>query len=229
MRRWPVGTPIGSFRPSMAQPKIPPELDDALRTRLAELCTAGWEIFERFETEVRDRRFHPFIASDYEVVLAALLAHRGSGFRFLEWGSASGVIAIMADLLGYDASGIELDEALVDMSRHLASKFDSRARFVAGSFFPTGYVYRARDGAGSAVLGAEGPSGYVLLGRALDEFDVVFGYPWGGEVPVMLDLMRCYGRPDALLLLHDVNDGVTAYRGGRETTRPCRADRGARA
>jgi len=31
----------------------------------------------------------------------------------------------------------------------------------------------------------------------------------------MLDLMKRYGNPDALLLLHDTNEGVRAYRGGR--------------
>jgi hypothetical protein len=192
-----------------------PELDDALRARLAALCATGWELFERFEAEVRDRRFHPFIASEYEVVLAALVAHRRPGLRFLELGSASGVIAIMADLLGYDACGIEIDASLVATARDLAARFDSGARFVEGSFFPTGYVYRPRDRRGSAVPLGDGLSGYVQLGRALDDFDVVFGFPWGGEEPIMLDLMRCYGREDALLLVHGVDYGVKAYHGGR--------------
>jgi hypothetical protein len=56
------------------------------------------------------------------------------------------------------------------------------------------------------------------LGRALEDFDVVFGYPWGGEKPIMLDVMQQYGGRDALLLLHDTNEGVRAYRGGREIT-----------
>ena len=66
----------------------------------------------------------------------------------------------------------------------------------------------------------EGPSGYLQLGLALDDFDVVFGYPWGGEERVMLDVMQRFGRRDALLLLHDANAGITAYRGGREVVDP---------
>lgn len=197
-----------------------PGVDPALNARLAALCAAGWEIFERFETEVRDRRFHPFIASEYEVVLAALLAHRGAGLRFLELGSASGVIAIMADMLGYEACGIEIDDSLVSTARDLAARFDSRARFVAGSFFPAGYVYRPRGEKARAVTLGDGPSAYVQLGHALDDFDVVFGFPWGGEEAMMLDLMRCYGRPDATLLLHGVEYGVRAYRGGHELRPP---------
>jgi SAM-dependent methyltransferase len=200
----------------MQHPTFKPVVDQALRARLEALCAAGWDFFERFEAEVRDRRFHPFIASEYEVVLDALLAHRGPGQRFLELGSASGVITIMADLLGYDACGIEIDESLVATARELARRFASGARFVEGSFFPAGYVYRPRDGSGGAVPLGDGLSGYVQLGHALDDFDVVFGFPWGGEEAMMLDLMRCYGRADATLLLHGVEYGVKAFRGGRE-------------
>jgi len=193
-------------------------VDEPLSTRLSALCAEGRAIFERFDSDVRDRDFHPFVAADYDVVLAALLVHRGPGRRFLEWGSASGVITIMADLLGYEACGIELDTSLVRTARALATRFDSSARFVAGSFLPTGYAWRPRDGDGRTSTIGLGPSGYLQLGLPLEHFDVVFGYPWGGEEPMMLDLMRCYGRADGLLLLHSVNDGVKAYRGGREVT-----------
>lgn len=191
-------------------------MEDVLQTRLEALCTEGWAIWDRFALEVREHHFHPFVAADYEVVLKALSAHRGPGLRFLEWGSATGVIAIMADLLGFEAYGIELDSSLVGTARGLAEKFDSGARFVAGSFLPTGYRWQPSDGDGRIGTVGTGTSGYLQLGFALDDFDVVFGYPWGGEEAMMLDLMASYGRPDALLLLHTVNDGVKAYRGGRE-------------
>ena len=48
----------------------------------------------------------------------------------------------------------------------------------------------------------------------MEEFDVVFGYPWTGEEDVMLDVMRQYGAPDALLLLYAPDDSVRMYRGG---------------
>ncbi|MSR03024.1 MAG: class I SAM-dependent methyltransferase [Gemmatimonadetes bacterium] len=190
-------------------------MDDALRARVEALCTEGWAVWDQFALEVREHHFHPFVAADYEVVLAALLPHRGPGRRFLEWGSATGVITIMADLLGFEAYGIELDSSLVATARRLAEKFDSRARFAAGSFLPTGYRWQPSDGDGRTGTVGTGPSGYLQLGYALDDFDVVFGYPWGGEEPMMLDLMKTYGRSDGLLLLHTVNDGVKTYRNGR--------------
>ena len=155
------------------------------------------------------------MAADYEIVLAALLPHRRPGLRFLEWGSATGVITIMADLLGFEAFGIELDSSLVATARDLADRFQSGARFAAGSFLPTGYRVRTTDGDERTGTLGSGPSGYLELGQALDDFDVVFGYPWDGEETLMLDLMASYGRRDGLLLIHSVNQGVKAYRGGR--------------
>jgi len=192
-----------------------PILDDPLRARLRALCEAGWEFFDHFDRTVRERGFHAFVASDYELVLDALTAHRAPGLRFLELGSGSGVITIMADLLGYEAHGIELDVGLVGTARAMAQRFASRARFVHGSFFPAGYVYRGAGGELRTGTLGEGGSGYQELGYALDDFDVVFGFPWGGEEPVLLDLMARYGNPDALLLMQSVNHGVLAYRGGR--------------
>lgn len=194
--------------------------DAALDARLDALCAEGWSIWERFDRTVRDQEFHPFVAADYDAVLAALLRVRAPGRRFLEWGSATGVITIMADVLGFEAYGIELDPGLVATARGLAERHRSGARFVAGSFLPTGYRWRSRDGDPRTGTLGDGPSGYLELGRALDEFDVVFGYPWEGEVPVMRDLMARYGRSDALLLLHETVGGVRAYRGGKETTIP---------
>jgi hypothetical protein len=189
-------------------------MDAALRVRMAELCAKGWDIWEQFDVDVRGHGFHPFVAADYAGVLAALIRHRGPGLRFLEWGSASGVITIMADLLGFEAYGIELDADLVRTARALATRFESRARFAVGSFLPAGYVWRPIGGDGRIATIGDGASGYRELGHPLDEFDVVFGYPWSGEEPMMRDLMTSYGGSDALLLLNTVNRGVIEYRNG---------------
>ncbi len=191
------------------------EMSVALRARLTALCAEGWALWDQFDEEVRQHHFHPFVATEYEPVVDALARHRGENLRFLEWGAATGVITIIADLLGFDAYGIELDPDLVVMARDLAKRFDSRATFVEGSFMPTGYEWRPPDGDRRIGTLGTGESGYRELGHSLDEFDVVFGYPWDGERDLMLDLMKRYGRDDATLLLNHVNDGVVAYRRGR--------------
>ncbi|HEY6828826.1 MAG TPA: hypothetical protein VI259_18325 [Gemmatimonadaceae bacterium] len=121
----------------------------------------------------------------------------------------------MADMMGFDAYGIEIDASLVATAHEVASRHRSAARFVVGSFLPAGYRFRTRDGDGRTGTIADGPSGYIELGRALEDFDVVFGYPWNGEEAVMLDVMQRYGGSDALLLLYDSDNSVRVYRGGR--------------
>ncbi|MDF1501410.1 hypothetical protein [Roseisolibacter sp. H3M3-2] len=207
-------------KPDATQPPNATSGDPALDARLDAVCADGWEFFERFDRTVRERRFHPFVPANYDVVRRALLAARAPGLRFLEWGSASGTITIMADVMGFDASGIEIDGGLVETARATAARHGSGARFVRGSFLPTGYVFRSEDGDTRTGTIMDAESGYLALGRALDDFDVVFGYPWDGEAPVMRDLMRRRGGADALLLLYSTEGMVRAYRGGREVPAP---------
>ncbi len=192
--------------------------DDALDRRLDALCEDGWEIWRRFDDTFRRRHFHPFVPADYDIARSVLSSLRAPGCRFLEWGSATGIITIMADMMGYDACGIEIDASLVATAHDVASRHGSAARFVVGSFLPSGYHFRTRDGDDRTGTIADGPSGYLKLGRALEDFDVVFAYPWGGEEAVMLDVMQQYGRSDARLLLYDSDNSVRIYRDGRLLT-----------
>lgn len=203
---------------SAASPATGDELEPGLRARLAELSHEGWEIWNRFDTEVRQHHWHPFVPADYERVLQTLLALRRPGLRFLEWGSATGVITIMADLIGYEAYGIELDAELVGIARGLADRFGSGARFAAGSFIPSGYRWRPRNGDGRIGTIGDGESAYPELRHPLDDFDLVYAFPWHGEEPMMLDLMARYGDPGARFLLHGGNEGVRVFRGGRRVS-----------
>lgn len=189
-------------------------IDPALEARLAAVIADGRAIWERFDREVRRDAFHPFMPADYPGVLEALKALRAPGQRFLEWGSATGVITILADLLGFDAHGIELDPRLVEVARALAARHGSSARFVAGSLFPVGYRYRGADGDPRTGTLGDGESAYRRLGHPLHDFHVVYGYPWDGEAPVMHDLMRRYGAPEARLLMQSGNDGIQVFRRG---------------
>lgn len=177
-------------------------LDPALRRKITELEDEGFEIWRRFDIEVRQQSWHPFVPVEYEEALQMLLELRGPDLKFLEWGSATGVITIMADLLGFEAYGIELDPQLIAVARQLAEKYGSQARFAEGSFLPEGYVWQAADGDERLGTIGHGPSGYLELKMPLEEFDIVYGYPWDGEAEIMRDVMRRYGRPDARLLLY---------------------------
>ena len=74
-----------------------------------------------------------FVPSNYELVWRTLDAlPRG---RFCEWGSGFGLVTGIAELLGFDASGIELDERLADVSRKLLNDYQLSARIITGSYF----------------------------------------------------------------------------------------------
>lgn len=183
------------------KPGVSVELDAELAEKLTALQDEGFEIWRRFDIEVRQKEWHPFVPVEYHEILQKLLELRAPGLKFLEWGSATGVITIMADLLGFDAAGIELDAGLVEIARELARKYDSGARFATGSFLPTGYQWSTSDGDTRLGTIGYGRSGYLELGQPLEDFDIVYGYPWDGEEPMFRDVMKRYARPDALLLM----------------------------
>ena len=195
--------------------EAPPNIDAALRKRLDAICEEGRAAWYRFDAEVRQDHWHPFLAADYVRVLERLVSLRKPGRRFLEWGSAMGVVTVMADLLGFESYGIELDASLVQVARELAEREGSKARFATGSFIPMGWEWRPRDGDGRLGTIGHGPSGYLELGHALSDFDIVYAYPWKGEEPMMLDLMRAHGHEDARLVLHSTDYGMRVYHRGR--------------
>ena len=182
-------------------------MDETLRQRLETLIEDGLAFWEDFDQRVRTQHWHPFIPADYHTVMRDLAKLREPGLRFLEWGSATGIITIMADMLGFEAYGMELDADLVAIARDLAQRHHSAARFVVGSFVPAGYRSPLKDGEGRFGTIGEGRSAYIELGLALDDFDLVYAYPWRGEEPALIDIMRQYGRPGARLMLYG-DDGL---------------------
>ena len=198
-----------------------PDVEAVLKERLRRICDDGRAVWGTFEAQIRNHRFHTFVPGDYECVLAALTAlwvkvgMEGRAPRLLELGSATGVIAIMADLVGYEACGIEIDPHLVEVARALAARHEAPVRFATGSYLPDGYEWE--DDRGDKRLGTIGVAApaYAELGHALDYFDVVYAYPWQGEQEIVHDLMARHGAANAWLLLHGGEGGVSLFRGGK--------------
>ena len=113
------------------------------------------------------------------------------GAAFLEWGSGQGMVTILAALLGYEAVGVEIDEALVRESRELAARYDTHARFERGSY-------------DKATPGLEI---YTAQKRA-----VVYVYPWPGEEPFFLRLFAETADPGAFLLMCLGPEDIRTYR-----------------
>lgn len=156
-----------------------------------------------------------FIPSDYELVYGALagFARREVGrLRFCEWGSGFGVVVGLAVLLGMEAYGIEIDGVLCAAARTLLAQRGLAAEIAHGSFVPEDYEPSARlaDLDTRTVLGQ--PDAYDQLSRDLDEFDVVFAYPWPGEEELYLDIFRRYADQGAVLITHSRVEGMRAWR-----------------
>ena len=139
-----------------------------------------------------------FAAGDYryafQVLMWLLRSKRiGRGGKFLEWGSGQGVVAILAQLLGMDAAGVELDPRLVAESRELAARFDTLARFVRGTYDP-----ESQD-PDLDVVTAEG--------RA-----AVYVYPWPGEEAFFLRLFEDTADEGAYLLVCLGPEDIRVYR-----------------
>jgi protein-L-isoaspartate O-methyltransferase len=74
-----------------------------------------------------------FVPSDAAVVYAVLAAlPRG---RLCEWGSGMGIVTGLAEMLGFEACGIEIDAKLAAASRALLADFALSARIETGDYF----------------------------------------------------------------------------------------------
>lgn len=117
-----------------------------------------------------------FVPSNYESVYAAL--HTIPSARFCEWGSGIGIVTGMAEMLGFEACGIEIDARLAAASRGLLRDFKLSAPIETGDYF-----------------------------ESTHSADVYFTYCWPGKIsrveqyflsiaPDRANLLICYGADD---------------------------------
>lgn len=162
-----------------------------------------------------------FVPSDFVTVFHALRSladtSLATGHLFCEWGSGFGIVAALASMLEYDASGIEIEHALVDEARSLATEFDLAVEFAAGSFIPPGgdkLVDEAYAHLGSECfwLITDAADGYEELGLEADDFDIIFAYPWPNEEHVLESLFERYAADGALLLTYNQYNAIRLQR-----------------
>ncbi|HIF40169.1 MAG TPA: class I SAM-dependent methyltransferase [Planctomycetes bacterium] len=182
--------------------------DQRLEQNLEPLLREGNQIWETF-IEARGGTFHHLIPADAEGAYQQLRQLRDRHHTFLELGSGMGVITILADLLGFEAHGIEIEEGLVDLSRDLAERHGSSASFTQGSFVPVDFRDEVHLLDGEFHTIAEGTDAYGELGMELSEFDLVYAYPWPGEEEWLADLFQRAGGGHAQLLTYSVSEGYS--------------------
>lgn len=156
-----------------------------------------------------------YVPCDHELVYRGLLAlrtDRSVGHRFCEWGSGFGVVTGLAALLGFDATGIEVDGELVGAARALLAECGLRAPIHRGSFVPDAYAARERLSDLETRTELSAGDAYGDMDRDLDDFDVVYAYPWPTEEELYCDVFGRHADHGAVLLTFSRAEGLRAYR-----------------
>ena len=122
------------------------------------------------------------------------------------------MVSCLAALLGFDAFGIEADGDLVEAAGRLAADFGLPVQFTCGNFLPAGAASRAAARGEFAWLAAGGPAGYDALGLDLEDFAVVYAYPWPDEERLMAAAFGRHSRPGAVLATYHSDEAVRLRR-----------------
>ncbi len=206
--------------PLSPEPPPPPsELPPAV-TQLLEEAEKRCDAF--FDAGL-DRRYPRYLPSNPQKVFAAITALKDSqllrGNLFCEWGSGFGIATCMASLLGFEATGIELEPGLVELSTQLAQDLHIPVEFLCTSYLPEGYEEVEGIGGKDLLVPEATTSGGANIditpiydGLDLDEVALFFVYPWPGQEEFMMDLFQAIASEDAILLIYHADASTTAYR-----------------
>jgi hypothetical protein len=174
---------------------LPPEVRLLLR-----------EAERRIEIFQRHSPVPGFVPSDFGTVFRVLRslssAFIAPGTLFCEWGSGFGVVACLAAMLDYAAYGIEIEVDLIHAARLLAGDFALPVEFIHGSFIPAAARARMSRKSRYAWLHATECDGEGEPGLAVDDFSVIFAYPWPDEEEFTAHLFNNYADLGAVLVTY---------------------------
>lgn len=175
-----------------------------------------------FYDQKLNKRYPRYVPSEPAQVYAALrhVTEQGLplGKTFIEWGSGFGVASGLAALLGYDVTGIEIEETLVEGAESLLADQGIEATFLPVSYIPDGFMsYEALSGHDIVRDDSFGHSQggrprYESMDIDIEEVDLFFVYPWPGEQEMMLKLFDAVAGEGAILVAYFGNRDICLYR-----------------
>jgi hypothetical protein len=142
-----------------------------------------------------------------------------TGRLFCEWGSGFGVVTGLAAMTEFDACGIEIEPLLVEQARRLTEDFQLPCEFACGSFIPDDAEEIALNPSEMAWLSTDAPDAYAELQLNVDDFDVIYAYPWPDEQDILGDLFDQFAADGALLCTFESPDEVLVRRKVRRRRR----------
>jgi len=164
--------------------------------------------------------YQGFVPSDYHATYRCLKAVFDSrlltGERFCEWGSGVSVVASLAAMIGYESYGIEYDSNLCAVAEGICEDFDVPVKVVHGSFIPKGVeeliidAYATNDG--ELALHTDSDHTYEEMDYGINDFDLIFAYPWPNDVELTHELFDRCAAPGAMLLAYYDAGTIALYR-----------------
>lgn len=153
-----------------------------------------------------------YVSADYQAIFDQLRGLRGRVTSVLEWGSGLGVVSIMASRLGFEAYGIEVESKLVHLAENLATKYEAKPTFAVGSFIPTEFIEDPSRGIEFGRTSTSSASAYEELDLELQDFDLIYAFPWPDEHAIYRRILRQYAADNALYLRYDAREGLSLSR-----------------
>ncbi|MEO1615906.1 MAG: class I SAM-dependent methyltransferase [Planctomycetota bacterium] len=156
-----------------------------------------------------------FVAADYELVFRAMTWIQKTqaliGNRFLEWGCGFATVACLATELGWSSFAVEAHRDLIAQAKRTIQEWPAQVSLHHGNFLPRGTEQLADDPTLPS-LSHEGSSAYEAWEMTLDEFAIVYSYPWPGEATFHEDVFAEHAEYGAILLMFVGPNEVQAYR-----------------
>ncbi len=155
---------------------VPPQIQAWIREAQQEI--------EAFQDRWDRPLIEQFVAADYQLVYQSLCWARENvpliGNRFLEWGCGFAAISAFASTLDFDVIGIEAEPDLLRQAGTILARWDVNIDLVLGNFLPPGSESLSEDPTLPS-LGHHVECGYQSIGLDLDDFAIIYAYPWPGE------------------------------------------------
>ena len=159
---------------------------------------------EAFQDCWEKSHIEQFVAADYALVYQTLAWLRQTqsliGNRIIEWGCGFAVVSALASQLGWDVIGVEAEQVLLDQADKTIASWRTSVQLINGNFLPPG-AETLSDDPTLPSLGHDAPNAYELLDMDLDDFAIVYAYPWPGEDDFHEAVFDRYAAPGALLVL----------------------------
>jgi SAM-dependent methyltransferase len=181
--------------------------DDSLEIPLATqgILADADQVLQAYWDQWTKKPIEQYVACDFRDVWRALAqlteSKMANGNTFCEWGCGFGIVTGLASQLGWESIGIEAEPFLVDQANRFLARNRLKGEILHGNFLPRGSEQLADSQSNHASLFHQVANAYETHDLQLDDYALVFAYPWPGEHYFLQEVFRRYAGDGALMLM----------------------------